>query len=74
MLLSAGYAAWSLFALQNAGGIVRHTYDQSLMAINYARAAEANTVRLLTTSAIEADDLITTISSDLEVVIERSTG
>ncbi|ADM08457.1 hypothetical protein PB2503_01892 [Parvularcula bermudensis HTCC2503] len=72
-LLTVSYAVWSIHALDRSSRIVRQTYDHSLMAINYARAAEANTARFLLSDRHD-DEMLMTVVSDLAIVVDRSEG
>ena len=41
-LITAGLAGFAVTSIREAGVLVRKTYDESLMSINYTRAAAAD--------------------------------
>ena len=41
-MITGTLAGYAIMGIQDAGVLVRKTYDESLMSINYARAAAAD--------------------------------
>ncbi|MEN3349826.1 MAG: hypothetical protein V7632_3461 [Bradyrhizobium sp.] len=85
--IAVALGGYSTLGIRHAGDLVTRTFDESLMSINYARAAGADfaamrvasTQRLMTTDpAIRAsldkqiDDLAETLSEDLTIAADRS--
>src|SRR5512147_2715877 len=86
-LITAALAGYAINGVQDAGVLVRKTYDQSLMSINYARAAAADFASMRAAFARRwiADDprmrldldmkiahLEKTLKEDLGVAVQRS--
>jgi diguanylate cyclase (GGDEF)-like protein/PAS domain S-box-containing protein len=86
-LITAALAGYAINGVQDAGVLVRKTYDQSLMSINYARAAAADFASMRATFARRwiADDpqmrveldlkvakLEKTLKEDLGIAVQRS--
>ncbi|GJD36805.1 EAL domain-containing protein [Methylobacterium aerolatum] len=86
-LLTGGLSAYAVIAIDHVGDLVGRTYDQSLMSINYARAAAADFAKMRSafarhgltkdhTIAAKLDaqiaDLNTTLAEDLTIAVERS--
>ncbi|HZT27216.1 MAG TPA: EAL domain-containing protein [Pseudolabrys sp.] len=86
-LITAGLGYYATLGVKDAGLLVDKTYDQSLMAINYARAAAADFAAMRAAFArrwIESDQanrakldqtirtLAKTLSDDLDIAVERS--
>ncbi|VIO66370.1 putative signaling protein [Bradyrhizobium ivorense] len=85
--IAVALGGYSTLGIRHAGDLVTRTFDESLMSINYARAAGADfaamrvasSQRLLTTDpAIHAsldkqiDELAKTLSEDLAIAADRS--
>ena len=86
-VITGALGSYAMLNLGNAGLLVARTFDQSLMGINYARAAsadfsaiQATFARLLLTSDRAAratldtriDELERTLNDDLSVAVERA--
>src|SRR5690242_3256099 len=86
-LITAALAGYAITGVQDAGVLVRKTYDESLMSINYARAAAADFASMRAAFARRwiADDpqmrleldlhvakLGQTLKEDLDVAVQRS--
>ncbi len=85
--ITATLGGYSVLNMQNAGALVRKTFDESLMSINYARAAATDfaTMRAVFARRWIADDaamradldrqidsLTRTLNEDLDVAVQRS--
>jgi len=85
--IAAALGGYATIGIRHAGDLVARTFDESLMSINYARAAGADfaairvasSQRLATTDVTirarldrEIDELTTTLSEDLTIAAERS--
>jgi diguanylate cyclase (GGDEF)-like protein len=85
--IAAALGGYATLGIRHAGDLVARTFDESLMSINYARAAAADfsamrvaSSRRLTTSDpdvhasldAELEALARTLSEDLEIAAERS--
>jgi diguanylate cyclase (GGDEF)-like protein len=85
--IAAALGGYATLGIRHAGDLVARTYDESLMSINYARAAAADfsamrvaSSRRLTTNnpAVRAsldneiEELAKTLSEDLTIAAERS--
>ena len=86
-LITCVLGAWATYGILNSGRLVIKTFDQSLMSINYARAAAAdfanmraafarrwieNDVVLRTKFDAEIDELGESLDGDLTIAAERS--
>ncbi|WP_236960581.1 EAL domain-containing protein [Methylobacterium durans] len=86
-LITAALGIFATLGIRQAGDLVQRTYDQSLMSINYARAAAADFAKmraafarraLATDPAARAKldeeiaELLTTLLEDLTIAVERS--
>ncbi|WP_375464152.1 EAL domain-containing protein [uncultured Methylobacterium sp.] len=86
-LITGGLGLYAIYGIQEAGELVNRTYDESLMSINYARAAAADFAKMRSVFArrmitrdpavaakldAEIDDLATTLAEDLAIAVERS--
>jgi diguanylate cyclase (GGDEF)-like protein len=86
-VITAALGAYATFGIRHAGVLVDKTFDESLMSINYARAAEADFASMraafarqwITGSADkrealskEIDQLGTTLTEDLTIAAARS--
>ena len=86
-LITGALAGYAIMGVQDAGVLVRKTYDESLMSINYARAAAADFAAMRAAFARRwiADDpqmrvqldlkvakLAETLKEDLDVAVQRS--
>jgi diguanylate cyclase (GGDEF)-like protein/PAS domain S-box-containing protein len=86
-LITGALAGYAIMGVQDAGVLVRKTYDESLMSINYARAAAADFASMRAAFARRwiADDaqmrvqldlkiakLAETLKEDLDVAVQRS--
>ncbi|OPZ00966.1 deubiquitinase [Bradyrhizobium sacchari] len=83
--IAAGLGGYSVLGIQHAGDLVARTYDESLMSINYARAAGADFAAMRVASSRvtrhpsararlddEIDKLAKTLSEDVTIAAERS--
>ena len=86
-LLTGSLGLYAIHGLQEAGELVNRTYDESLMSINYARAAAADFAKMRSAFArrmitrdpsvaskldAEINDLATTLADDLGIAVDRS--
>ncbi|WP_245516703.1 EAL domain-containing protein [Methylobacterium segetis] len=86
-LITGALGLYATLGIRKAGDLVQRTYDQSLMSINYARAAAADFAKMraafarrsLTADAAartkldeEIAELATTLLEDLTIAVERS--
>jgi diguanylate cyclase (GGDEF)-like protein len=86
-IITAALGGYAIFGMKNAGVLVRKTYDESLMSINYARAAATDFAAMRAVFARRwiADDeamradldrqietLAHTLKDDLGIAAERS--
>jgi diguanylate cyclase (GGDEF)-like protein/PAS domain S-box-containing protein len=86
-LITAALAGYAINGVQDAGVLVRKTYDQSLMSINYARAAAADFASMRAAFArrwiaedagmraeldLKIAQLEATLKEDLGVAVQRS--
>ncbi|HEY5278589.1 MAG TPA: EAL domain-containing protein [Pseudolabrys sp.] len=86
-LITGAVAGYAIMGVQDAGVLVRKTYDESLMSINYARAAAADFASMRASFARRwiADDpqmrvqldlqmakLAQTLKDDLDIAVQRS--
>src|SRR5580704_6167087 len=86
-VITAALGAYATFGIRHAGVLVDKTFDESLMSINYARAAAADFASMRaafsrqwiaadpqTRTALNADldRLSTSLSEDLTIAAERS--
>jgi diguanylate cyclase (GGDEF)-like protein/PAS domain S-box-containing protein len=86
-VITAGLGAYAIMGIKNAGVLVDKTFDESLMSINYARAAAADFAamraafarqwiatdpQMRTTLDREIEKLSKSLSEDLAIAGERS--
>ncbi len=86
-LLTTALGLSAISGIQQAGDLVHRTYDESLMAINYARASAADFAKMRSAFARrtaspdaalaakldqEIADLSVTLAEDLTIAVERS--
>src|ERR1700692_746606 len=86
-VITGALGAYAAFGMKHAGALVARTFDESLMSINYARAAAADFATMqaaFTRSMVTADpgarqrfektidDLSVSLSEDLQIAAERS--
>ncbi len=86
-LITGALGLYAIQGLQQAGELVNRTYDESLMSINYARAAAADFAKMRSAFArrlitgdpavkskldAEINDLATTLADDLGIAVDRS--
>ena len=86
-MITAALGAYAALGMQHAGALVAKTFDESLMSINYARAAAAEfaamqaalTRRMITRDPVvrrqldqAIDGLARSLSEDLQIAAERS--
>ncbi|MGU3537205.1 EAL domain-containing protein [Methylobacterium sp. A54F] len=86
-IITGSLGLYATVGIREAGILVARTYDQSLMSINYARAASADFARMRSAFArralstepaaqarldAEIADLMTTLAEDLVIAAERS--
>jgi diguanylate cyclase (GGDEF)-like protein len=85
--IAAALGGYATLGIQHAGDLVARTFDESLMSINYARAAGADFAAMRVASAqrrltkdptiharldAEIDELAKTLSEDVTIAAERS--
>ncbi|WP_246686351.1 MULTISPECIES: EAL domain-containing protein [unclassified Methylobacterium] len=86
-LITGALGLYAIRGLQDAGELVNRTYDESLMSINYARAAAADFAKMRSAFArrmvtgdpaaaskldAEINEFAATLSDDLGIAVERS--
>jgi diguanylate cyclase (GGDEF)-like protein/PAS domain S-box-containing protein len=86
-MITGTLAGYAIMGIQDAGVLVRKTYDESLMSINYARAAAADFAAMRAAFARrwiaddpamraklddEVDNLSRTLTEDLTIAVQRS--
>jgi diguanylate cyclase (GGDEF)-like protein/PAS domain S-box-containing protein len=86
-MITGTLAGYAIMGIQDAGVLVRKTYDESLMSINYARAAAADFAAMRAAFARrwiaddpsmrakldeEVDTLSRTLTEDLTIAVQRS--
>jgi signal transduction histidine kinase/HAMP domain-containing protein len=86
-LIIAGLGAYDYWMLKASGTIVADTYDQPMMAINFARAASVDFLQMQNAAlrakltpaqepqiAKDIDNIAATLSDDLDVADQRATA
>src|ERR1700742_3911563 len=86
-MITGTLAGYAIMGIQDAGVLVRKTYDESLMSINYARAAAADFAAMRAAFARRwiaddpamrtrlddaVDNLAQSLTADLKIAAERS--
>jgi diguanylate cyclase (GGDEF)-like protein/PAS domain S-box-containing protein len=86
-MITGTLAGYAIMGIQDAGVLVRKTYDESLMSINYARAAAADFAAMRAAFARrwiaddpsmrarlddEVENLSKTLTEDLTIAVQRS--
>jgi diguanylate cyclase (GGDEF)-like protein/PAS domain S-box-containing protein len=86
-MITGTLAGYAIMGIQDAGVLVRKTYDESLMSINYARAAAADFAAMRAAFARrwiaddpamrarlddEVESLSKTLTEDLTIAVQRS--
>ena len=86
-MITGTLAGYAIMGIQDAGMLVRKTYDESLMSINYARAAAADFAAMRAAFARrwiaddpamrtklddEVENLSRTLTEDLTIAVQRS--
>ncbi|WP_425409918.1 response regulator [Hyphococcus sp.] len=67
------YGIWSIYAISEAGDIVKDTYDRPLQSLNYARAANStfHQMRVLHRDGKPLGELETLFHDDLDIAAQR---
>src|SRR5580693_1400417 len=71
-VITAAVGGYAVMGIKNAGVLVDRTFDESLMSINYARAAASDFAAKRAAFDGEVDNLSISLSQDLKIAAARS--